>query len=280
MVDEWIDVTVEEIKAPSPNALATGPFGSSISSRFFLDYGVPVIRGSNLSEDVSARLIHDKTVFISKEKAQEFSRSIARKGDLIFTCWGTIGQVGLIDERCPYSEYIVSNKQMKLTPDPNKADSLFLYYLFSGPEMSERIKNQSIGSSVPGYNLGLLRSLKLRLPPLPEQKAIAHILGTLDEKIELNREMNQTLEAMAQAIFKSWFVDFDPVRAKMEGREPAGMDAATAELFPDEFEDSALGAIPKGWQVSTIGESVRVVGGSTPSTKEPVYWEGGKLLRT
>jgi type I restriction enzyme, S subunit len=83
-------------------------------------------------------------------------------------------------------------------------------------------------------------SVDIPLPPLSEQKAIAHILGTLDDKIELNRQMNETLEAMARAIFKSWFVDFDPVRAKMEGRQPAGMDAATADLFPDEFEESSL----------------------------------------
>ena len=90
------------------------------------------------------------------------------------------------------------------------------------------------------------------LPPLWQQQAIAHILGTLDDKIELNRRMNETLEAMARAIFKSWFVDFDPVRAKADGRQPAGMDAATAALFPDSFEDSPLGKIPKGWKVRTL----------------------------
>lgn len=112
---------------------------------------------------------------------------------------------------------------------------------------------------------------------LEEQKAIAHILGTLDDKIEINQQMNRNLEAIASAIFKSWFVDFDPVRAKLEGRQPVGMDAATTVLFPDSFEDSPLGEIPKGWRVSTIGESVRVVGGSTPSTKEPAYWESGTI---
>jgi len=90
-------------------------------------------------------------------------------------------------------------------------------------------------------------------PPLPEQRAIARILGTLDDKIELNRRMNETLEAMARALFKSWFVDFDPVRAKAEGREPAGMDAETAALFPDSFEETELGEVPKG------GESVALM---------------------
>ena len=86
------------------------------------------------------------------------------------------------------------------------------------------------------------------LPPIAEQRAIAHILGTLDDKIELNRRMNETLEAMARAIFKSWFVDFDPVRAKMEGRQPPGLSPELAALFPDSFEDSELGEIPAGWK--------------------------------
>jgi type I restriction enzyme S subunit len=98
----------------------------------------------------------------------------------------------------------------------------------------------------------------LPVPPLDEQKAIAHILGTLDDKIELNQQMNRTLEAIARAIFKSWFVDFDPVRAKMDGRQPAGMDAATADLFPDSFEDSPLGKIPKGWKVTALGDLVDI----------------------
>ena len=120
-------------------------------------------------------------------------------------------------------------------------------------------------------------SLEIPLPPLPEQHAIARILGSLDDKIELNRRMNATLEAMAQAIFKSWFVDFDPVRAKMEGREPAGMDAETAALFPDAFEEVDGREVPEGWTLSTIGAEVQVVGGSTPSTKNPAFWDNGSI---
>jgi len=92
------------------------------------------------------------------------------------------------------------------------------------------------------------------IPPLIEQQRISHILSNLDDKIELNRRMNKTLEAIARAIFKSWFVDFDPVRAKSEGREPAGMDAETAALFPDSFEETELGMVPKGWKERTLSE--------------------------
>lgn len=133
------------------------------------------------------------------------------------------------------------------------------------------------GSTFPNISKEQLLSLPCDIPPLSEQKAIAHILSSFDDKIELNRQINETLEAMARAIFKSWFVDFDPVSAKRSGRQPAGMDTATADLFPDDFEESSLGLIPKGWRVSTIGESVKIVGGSTPSTKNPDYWEGGTI---
>jgi type I restriction enzyme S subunit len=283
MSGDWTEVTVEEIAAKVPNALATGPFGSSISARFFQESGVPVIRGNNLSENVEHRLLENNFAFLSIEKAQEFERSKVRAGDLIFTCWGTIGQVGLIDRRASYPEYVISNKQMKLTPDSHKADSLFLYYLFSSPEMFERVRNQAIGTSVPGFNLGQLRSLTLKLPPITEQCAIAAILGSLDDKIELNRRMNVTLEGLARAIFQSWFVDFDPVRAKMEGRRLAGMDESTAALFPDHFEESELGEIPAGWRVESVGNVLELAYGKALKEENrqagyiPVYGSNGQV---
>jgi len=129
-------------------------------------------------------------------------------------------------------------------------------------------------SAVPGLNRDAAHARKILVPELDEQRAIAHILGSLDDKIELNRQMNRTLEKMAQAAFKSWFIDFDLVRAKVEGRDP-GLPKEIADLFPDSFEDSELGPIPKGWKVRPIGEAVQCVGGSTPSTKNPKYWDGG-----
>jgi type I restriction enzyme, S subunit len=288
MPSEWPQVTVAQIAAPSASALATGPFGSSISSKYFVESGVPVIRGANLSADVSCRLSDDGLAYVSKEKAREFQRSVARRGDLVFTCWGTINQVGLIDDAAKFDEYIVSNKQMKLTVDPDKADARFVYYVFSGPEKQQEILENGIGSSVPGFNLGQLRAHVLLLPPLSEQRAIAGSLKLLDDRIDLLRQTNATLESIAQALFKSWFIDFDPVRAKAEGREPEGMDAATAALFPAEFEESALGGIPTGWTVSTLAEHVaaerglsykgaglREAGGGTPMHNLNSVLEGG-----
>ena len=113
------------------------------------------------------------------------------------------------------------------------------------------------------------------LPPLAEQKAIAAVLGALDDKIELNRRMNATLEAMARALFQSWFVDFDPVRAKLDGRKPLGLDKATAAFFPAAFQDSTLGQIPQGWETGSILRQADLLSGGTPKTDVPTYWNGG-----
>ena len=134
--------------------------------------------------------------------------------------------------------------------DPRLCDFRFLFYSLK----FHRNDFLQIASGGAQRNLSgtLIRNFSIRVPPLSEQHAIAHILSTLDDKIELNRRMNETLEAMARAIFKSWFVDFDPVRAKAEGRQPVGMDAETAALFPDGFELSELGEVPKGWRVGSV----------------------------
>ncbi len=118
-----------------------------------------------------------------------------------------------------------------------------------------------------------VKAFHAALPPIGEQTRIADTLSALDDRIDLLRQTNTTLEAIAQALFKSWFADFDPVRAQAEGREPDAMDPATAALFPSAFEPSELGLIPKGWRVDEIGKVVACVGGATPSTKEPTYWD-------
>ncbi len=171
-------------------------------------------------------------------------------GDLIFTCWGTINQVGLIDRSARYRRYVISNKQMKLTVDLRKASSLFLYYWFSGPDGQAQILGGGIGSSVPGFNLGQLREMRVPMPPLDQQQTIASILGALDDKIDLNRRMNETLEAMARAIFQDWFVTFGPTRAKQEGRPPY-LAADLWSLLPNRLDDDGK---PEGWNIQPLSD--------------------------
>ncbi|MCD6329967.1 MAG: restriction endonuclease subunit S [Candidatus Cloacimonetes bacterium] len=141
---------------------------------------------------------------------------------------------------------------------PDITDSLFVYYLTRWDEVRNYAISQMSGTSgrqrVPNESLD---HLEISIPPITEQKAIAHVLGTLDDKIELNRRMNETLESITQAIFKSWFVDFDPVRAKAEGRD-TGLPKEIAALFPDSFEESELGEIPKGWEVVNLSNVIKI----------------------
>ena len=151
--------------------------------------------------------------------------------------YGTIGQVFFL--RIPFWPLNTT----LWVKDFKGNDERFIYYLLQTVDFA----SCSDKSSVPGVNRNHLHTIPVSLPPLPEQIAIADILGSLDDKIELNRRTNETLEAMARALFKSWFVDFDPVVAKSEGRKPEGMDADTANLFPSSFEDSEIGRVPRGW---------------------------------
>ena len=150
-----------------------------------------------------------------------------------------------------------------------KTDNLFVYYLARDPNFRAFAIHSMQGSTGRQRVMAdSLRSFELALPPIEEQCRIAHILGTLDDKIELNRQINETLETTARAIFKSWFVDFDPVKAKMEGRKPPCMDAKTAALFPSAFQDSPLGKIPDGWTVEKIGNLVEIVKGRSYRSRE------------
>ena len=151
-------------------------------------------------------------------------------------------------------------------------DPRYVYYFFKS--ITPQIAGMDVGSANPTLNRNHVHPIKILWPKIDEQKIIAHILGTLDDKIELNRRMNETLEAMARATFKSWFVDFDPVRAKMDGRKPAGMEDTTAALFPDSLEDSELGLIPKGWRTGSVLEQADLLSGGTPKTSISNYWDG------
>ena len=157
---------------------------------------------------------------------------------------------------------------------PNVTDNNFAYYLTKWEEVRNYAVGQMTGTSgrqrVPVDSLG---HLTVPLPPLPEQRAIAHILGTLDDKIELNRRMNETLESMARAIFQDWFVDFGPTRAKMEGREPY-LPPEVWALFPDWLVDSELGLIPEGWVIGVLDDIIKLLSGGTPKTSVSDYWDG------
>jgi type I restriction enzyme S subunit len=272
MVNEWQVCTIDEIKAVGDRAIAIGPFGSRMKADRYVDDGVPVIRGNNIS---GTRALVGEFVFVSEETADELRSCNVFPGDLVFPHRGAIGQVGIVPAD-RNRRYILSTSLMKLTCNQALVDPLFIFYFFRSEQGRHALLQNASTVGTPGIGqpLASLRSISVPIPPLPEQRAIAYILGTLDDKIELNRRMNETLEAMARALFKSWFVDFDPVRAKAAGRNP-DLPKALADLFPDRFEDSPLGEIPRGWRIKPVGDLAEVVGGATPSTKQRDFWEGG-----
>lgn len=181
-------------------------------------------------------------------------------GTMCITIAANIAETGILEFPACFPDSVIG-----FIADESRCDIFFVEYMFR--HLKRHIQHQASGSVQDNINLGTLEKLQFPIPPLGEQKAIAHILGTFDDKIELNQQMNRTLEAIARAIFKSWFIDFDPVRAKMDGQQPAGMDAETAALFPDEFEDSALGQIPKGWEIKPFQSIVSVKDGTHSSPK-------------
>jgi type I restriction enzyme S subunit len=171
---------------------------------------------------------------------------------------------------CVVTKPMTFNQDVKaLRPSANIIDD-FLPYLLLGHKDRLLSRVDLAGHGTGRLNSDELKALEIGLPPKAEQRAIAHILGTLDDKIELNRRRNQTLEAMARALFKDWFVDFGPVRAKMEGREPY-LPADLWQLFPERLDD---GGNPEGWEMQPLSELLTIIGGGTPKTSVEEYWGG------
>jgi len=185
---------------------------------------------------------------------------VLHEGDLIVTMTDlskqtdTLGYPAFVPTASDGRRYLHNQRLGKVVlKDEEKSDLRYLHYLMCCQDFRDEVLASATGTTVKHTSPERIKRFRFRLPPLPEQHAIAHILGTLDDKIELNRRMNETLDAMARALFQSWFVDFDPVRGKAEGCDPS-LPKPIADLFPDRFEDSELGEIPAGWRVGRLDE--------------------------
>ena len=240
---EWTESTLQEACQLVTDGTHDSPKEAS--------KGFPLVTGKCIK---GGRLSVDAAYLISEaDHKKVISRSRAIKGDLLFANIGnSAGEVCLINEKVD-----ISIKNLALFRPSKKLDGIFLLAYLRSRRVQDYIRNTIIGSAQPFIGLGTLRGFPVPLPPITEQRAIAHILGTLDDKIELNRKTNETLEVMAKALFKSWFVDFDPVRAKAEGR-PTGLPVEISDLFPDSFEDSELGEIPSGWETGRLEEILEI----------------------
>lgn len=232
--------------------------------------GVRVVRGDNVTE----RFVR----WGEKEKCwnavtEDLKPYLLRVGDVVIGMDGSkVGRnfaaISIKDDGSLLAQRVARVRAKE------GASQDFIRYLICNQDFTNYVQSVHTGTSIPHISKGQIERFEVSVPPLKFQNAIAKILVALDDRITLLRETNQTLEAIAQALFKSWFVDFDPVRAKAEGRLPEGIDAATAELFPDGFEESGLGMVPKGWASIPFRETIDVIGGGTPKTSVPEYWGG------
>ena len=224
----------------------------------------------------------DMDFMMATATEQEISKCSLLVGDVIITKdsekYDDIGVPALVREDIP--NLVCGYHLAILRPSPLEIDGTYLFYALNTNEVQQQFQSYANGITRFGLRKADIGLAEILIPPLPQQRTIAHILGTLDDKIELNRRMNVTLEEMARALFKSWFVNFDPVRAKMDGRwRPGeslpGLPANLYGLFPDRLVDAELGEIPERWKIKAVGEIATIAGGTTPSTKHHQYWEDG-----
>jgi type I restriction enzyme S subunit len=227
-------------------------------------------RGYDLPQ--KERLPGDVPLVSSSGFTDTHAKAMVKGPGVVTGRYGTLGQVFYVEQ-----DFWPLNTTLYVR-DFKGNDPRFISYFLRDVDFLA----YSDKAAVPGLNRNHLHQARVRIPTDPtEQRAIAHILGTLDDMIALNRRANETLEAMTRTLFKAWFVDFEPVRAKLEGRwqrgqSLPGLPAHLYDIFPDRLVESEFGEIPEGWRHSTIGDEVTVCGGSTPSTKEPEFWEGGQ----
>ena len=240
--------------------IVTGKTPSSRNPEYF-DGEIPFITPSDFD---GRRLIKTTKRYLTSNGVDAVAKAKIPGGAVMVSCIGSdMGKSAIAQQPS------VTNQQINSIIIDPEADPIFVYYNLSGRR--EEIRAAGVGSAVPILNKTDFGHLEIILPPLSEQRDIAHILSALDDKIELNRRMNRTLEEMARAIFKDWFIDFGPTRAKVEGRDPY-LPAEVWDLFPDSLVDSELGEIPKGWCAKPLSSYGKIITGKTPSTRNPEFY--------
>lgn len=254
-MEEWKEYKISEVI----DEISMGPFGSNIKVDNFINFGVPVLNGSNLQ---GFKLNEDSFNYVSQEKADSLGKANAHKGDVIITHRGTLGQIVYIPEESKYEQYVISQSQFRLQLKQELIRPDFFVYFFHTRLGQHRILMNASQVGVPALArpTSTFKEVLVPVPPMKVQVKILSILKSLDDKIELNRKINANLEAQAQALFKSWFVDFEP--------------------FKDQpFVESELGMIPEGWRVGTLGELIDIKYGKDHKKLlegcYPVYGSGG-----
>jgi type I restriction enzyme, S subunit len=269
MTFEWEEVSVGDV-----STLVTKGTTPTTVGYNFQDQGVRFVKVETLAED--GHFIEDKFAYISDEANKALLRSQLKEDDVLFTIAGTIGRTGIV--RSKYLPANINQAVAIVRPNKSKIEPTFLRYVLTNPVFTRKAKSKTVQSVQENFSLGELKQVKFNLPSLTEQQSISKVLGTIDDRIALLRDTNLTLESISKAMFKSWFIDFDPVRAKQEGKDPEGVDERIASLFPNNFIDSEIGKIPSHWNVVNINDICEIIiNGGTPSRSNQLFWEGGDI---
>jgi type I restriction enzyme S subunit len=257
MSSEWQKTTLGAICDAQGGTIQTGPFGSQLHTSDYKEVGIPVVMPTNIGD---GGIVTDGIARISNEDVERLQQHKLQIDDIVFSRRGDVTKNALV--RSHEVGWLCGTGCLKVRLGKQSlANAKFISYCLRLPETKDWLIRHAVGATMPNLNTAILSAVPVTLPPLTAQKEIAAALGALDDRITLLREANATLEAIAQALFKSWFVDFDPVRANMAGRAPEGMDEATAALFPDALEETELGVVPKGWAVQPLDEIANYLNG-------------------
>ena len=277
MSSEWRTTTLGDICAAQSGAIQTGPFGSQLHTSDYKESGIPVVMPTNI---VEGGISDEGIARIGEADVLRLRQHVLQYGDIVFSRRGDVTKNALIRQR--EVGWLCGTGCLKVRVGTESlANPKFISHCLRQPEIKEWLVRHAVGATMPNLNTGILAAVPLRLPPLATQREVANVLDTLDDRIALLRETNATLEAIAQALFKSWIVDFDPVRAKQQGLAPAGMDEATAALFPDCFDESATLLCPLGWRNGKVEDLLELAYGKALKATDrvagdvPVYGSGG-----
>lgn len=272
MTSNYREITLGDLIIEGGGNIKTGPFGTTLKASEYSENGVPVI---SVGEVGFGKLrLHQRTPRVGKDIVERLPEYLLREGDIVFGRKGAVERSAWV--KPTQDGWFLGSDGIRLRL-PKTVNSRFISYLLLTEKHKTWMMTNCVGTTMHSLNQGVIERIPIILPPLSIQNQVSDILSAFDEKIEINQQMNHTLEQVARAVFKSWFIDFAPTHAKMRGHQPEGMHTKIAALFPDRLVDIDGKEVPQGWQRKTIDELYTLRGGSTPSTSNPEFWEGGTL---
>ncbi len=244
---EWKEVRLGDVAD-----VQTGPFGSQLHKENYVKRGTPIVTVEHLG---NKWFTSQNLPMVSDEDKMRLAKYCSQEGDVIFSRVGSVDRCSYVSKK--YSGWLFSGRCLRVRPCSG-INPEYLYYFLTNEGTKQYIRNIAVGATMPSINTKLLNEVPIKIPSLADQHHIASILSSLDRRIELNNKINADLEEMAQAIFKNWFVDFEPFK---DGK----------------FVDSELGMIPEGWKVGRLTDVIKLMPGGTPKTSEPLYWDNGTI---